>query len=76
MHPQRSEQRRHAASEAAAVTMMVVVVVMLLLLMMMTTTATMAHGNGFQRQAGYFAVKFYVIGDSGPCQYLAKARGT
>ena len=61
-------------------TMVVVVVMMLLLLMMMmmtTTTATMAHGNGFQRsQAGYFAVKFYVIGDSGPCQYLAKARGT
>jgi hypothetical protein len=62
--------------------MVVVVVMMLLLLMMMmmmmtTTTATMAHGNGFQRsQAGYFAVKFYVIGDSGPCQYLAKARGT
>ena len=59
-------------------TMMVVVVMLLLLMMMMmTTTATMAHGNGFQRsQAGYFAVKFYVIGDSGPCQYLAKARGT
>jgi hypothetical protein len=62
--------------------MVVGVVMMLLLLMMMmmmmtTTTATMAHGNGFQRsQAGYFAVKFYVIGDSGPCQYLAKARGT
>ena len=57
--------------------MVVVVMLLLLMMMMMTTTATMAHGNGFQRsQAGYFAVKFYVIGDSGPCQYLAKARGT